>query len=76
MVGGGGGLRFADEPLLDLFVVAPFGREELQRDRAAELGVLRLVDDTHAATTELRGDLVMGNGLPDQRVDGRLVGHT
>ena len=38
---------------------------------AIELAVERLVDDTHAALTELGNDLVVGYGLSDQRADFR-----
>jgi hypothetical protein len=34
-------------------------RKELQRDQAAQLDVLRLVDHTHAGTAELLRDATM-----------------
>src|SRR4029077_16019118 len=39
-------------------------REKFQGDVTAKLGVLGLVDDTHATATELFYDSVMGDGLP------------
>ncbi len=58
-------LRFADQACLYLFLVECFAREELQRNGPAELGVLGLVNDTHAALTELFGDLVLQYGPTD-----------
>ena len=40
-------------------------RQKLQGDKAAQLGVFRLVDDTHATATELLDDAVVRNGLAD-----------
>ena len=68
MIGGRGRLRFAHEALLHLLVVAELGRKELQRDRTAELRVARFVDDAHAAASELRGNLVVGDSCADQGV--------
>ena len=75
MVSRGGGLRFADEALLDVIVVTPLGRQELQRDLAAKLRISCFVDDAHAAASELGSNLVMGDSFADQWVSGRLVGH-
>ena len=44
-------------------------RRQHSRDWALELCVFGLVDYTHAAFTELAGDLVMADGLPDQDED-------
>ena len=38
-------------------------RQELERDEAAELRVLGLVDDAHAAAADLLQDAVVGNGV-------------
>ena len=40
-------------------------RKKLQRDFAAELQVLGLVDDPHATAAELREDPIVRDGLPD-----------
>ena len=50
----GGRARLALEALERLRVAAELLGQELQRDAAAELRVLRLVDDAHAAAAELR----------------------
>ncbi len=39
--------------------------QKFQRDEAAKLGVLSLVDHTHAAATELLDDAVVRDGLAD-----------
>ncbi len=39
--------------------------KEFQRDEAAELGVLSLIDNTHAAATELLDDAVVRDGLAE-----------
>ena len=39
--------------------------QKLQCDKAAKLSVLRLIDDTHAATTEFLDDAVVRDGLSD-----------
>ena len=65
VIEGGSGLRFAQQAGFDLFLVECFAREKLQRNGSAELGVLRLVDDTHAALAELLGELVMQYGPTD-----------
>src|SRR5437899_2929020 len=40
-------------------------RQELQRDKAMQAGVLRLVDHTHPAAAQLLDDAVMRDGLAD-----------
>ena len=52
----GGRAGLALQPLERLRVPAQLLRQELQRHAAAELQVLRLVDDAHAAAAELRED--------------------
>ena len=54
----GGGFGLLQEALLGRLVPRQVGREELDRHLALEAGVMRQVDDPHAATPELRGDLV------------------
>ena len=63
----GGGAGLALEPLEGLRIADQILGQELQRDAAAELQVLGLVDDAHAAAAELREDAVVRNGLSDHR---------
>ena len=65
MVERGGGFRFAVKPFPGLFVAQQVRRQKLQGHRAAELGVLGFVDDTHAALAEFLGDEVVRDGLID-----------
>ena len=57
--------RFAVKPFQALFVAQQVRRQKLQGYRAAELGVLGLVDNTHAALAEFFGDEVVRDGLAD-----------
>ena len=43
-------------------------QRSLERDHAAELGVLGFVDDAHAALANFREDLVLGNCLSNHRL--------
>ena len=61
----GGRAGLALEPLERLRVARQLLGQELQRDAAAELQVLGLVDDAHAAAAELREDPVVGDRLAD-----------
>ena len=60
-----GGARLALEALERGRVLRHLRGQELQRDVAAELRVLGLVDDAHAAAAELRSDPVVRDGLAD-----------
>ena len=60
--------RSSEEPSL-----RELGRQELQRDVAAEAGVLRLVDDAHPAAPETADDGVVGDTFPDEGI--RRAGH-
>jgi len=40
--------------------------QKLQRDKPVQGYILCLIDNTHAAATELLGDAVVRNGLADQ----------
>ena len=51
------------EPFQGLPVLGEFFRQELQGDGTLELGVLGLIDDTHAPATQLLQDAIVGNGL-------------
>ena len=65
VIQGGGGTRFAAEAFQRLRVLRDLVGEKLERDKAAELGVLGLVNHTHAAAAELLDDAVVGDGLAD-----------
>ena len=58
MVQRGDGLRLALEPLLHLGIVGEVGREDLDRDRAVQPRVGRLVDLAHAAGAERDPDFI------------------
>ena len=60
-----GRTRFAPETLQYLWVSGNIIREELERNKPAELGVLGLVNDAHTAATELFDNAVARNSLPD-----------
>ncbi len=63
VVEGRGGPGLALEALLGLVArEEPLG-QELERDLAAQAGVLGLVDDAHAPAAELLEDAVVGDGL-------------
>jgi hypothetical protein len=65
MVEGRGGPGLPPEPLQrGVASEEPVGKE-LERDRAAEAGVLGLVDDAHPSAAELLDDPVMGDRLTD-----------
>jgi len=63
MVQSGGGARFPAEALQRRSVGRELGRQELDGHKAAQLGVLGLVDHTHPAPAELFQDAVMRNGF-------------
>ena len=63
MVQSGGGARFALKAFESLAVLGKMFRQELQGDEAAELGVLSLVNHTHAAATKPLQDAVVRHGL-------------
>ena len=65
MVQRGSGLGLAAETLQSLAVLGDVFREEFQGDEAIEAGVFGLVNDTHAATTQLFDDAVVRDGLAD-----------
>jgi hypothetical protein len=57
------GASFAQEALIDLLILGDVLGEEFEGDKAAQRGVLGLVNHTHAAATQLLQNAVMGNGL-------------
>ena len=58
-------LRLTLKTLENVFVRDKVSRQKLQSHRALELGVVRLIDDTHPALTEFVGDLVVRDGSTD-----------
>ena len=65
MVQRGGGFGFALEAAERLRILCDIVGQEFQRDKAVELDVLGLVDDTHPATAELLDNAVVRDGLAD-----------
>jgi hypothetical protein len=65
MVQRGGGTRFAAEAFERMRIIRYFGRQKLERDEAAQFGVLRLVDDAHATATEFLEDAIVRNDAAD-----------
>ena len=59
------GLRLALEAGQSLRIFGDIVGQEFQRDKAAELEVLRLVNHAHAAAAQLLDDAVMRDGLTD-----------
>src|SRR5437763_11693345 len=65
MVESGSCPSLAAEAFQCLRVLRNIVGQEFQRDKAAEFGILGLVDHTHAAATQLLDDAVMRDGLAD-----------
>src|SRR5262249_12188251 len=65
MVQSRGSTRFAAKALKSGGVLGEFFGKKLQGDIAAELGVLGLVNHSHATATKLFENAVMGDGLAD-----------
>ena len=65
VVQGGSSAGFPAEALQRLRVLSYVLGQKLQCDKAAKLGVLSLIDHTHAAATEFLDDTVVRNGLVD-----------
>jgi hypothetical protein len=61
--------RLAAEALQRLRVSREIVGREFQSDEAAQLGVLGLIDQTHAAATKLLDDAVMRDDLADHSCD-------
>ena len=57
--------RLGDEPLAEPRLTRALRRDELQRDRAPERFLDRLVDDAHPAASHLPQDAVPGDDRPD-----------
>jgi len=65
MIESGSGARLAKEVFLVRVADGNAIRKKFQRHGALELGVERLIDDAHPASTELLGDAVVRGGLLD-----------
>ena len=63
-----GGARLALEALEQLAVLGHLRRKKLQRDAAAELGVLGFVHHAHATRAQFVENLVMQEGLADEGI--------
>jgi hypothetical protein len=61
----GRGTRLASKPFQGLRIAREFIGQKFQGDKAAKLGVLSFIDNTHSAATELLDDAVVRNGLAD-----------
>jgi len=58
-----GGARFANEVLERRGVLVGLGGQKFKSDAAAQPGVLRLVDHTHASTADFAENLIMRDEL-------------
>ncbi len=67
----GGRPRLGHEALLGLAVAGHLGGQKLEGDGAAELRVLGLVHDAHAAGADSLDDSVVRDDFADERVHGR-----
>ncbi len=65
MIQRGGCFGLSPETGFAFLITEQVGRKELQSDGTFEVGVLRLVDNAHAALAEFLGDLVVRDGLAD-----------
>ena len=65
MIESGSGTGFAAEAFQRLMIFGYVVGQEFQGNKAAQLGVFRLVNHAHAATTELLDDAVVRDGLAD-----------
>jgi hypothetical protein len=71
-----GGPGLAHEALSSLFIVGDRCGKQLERDRAAEVLVARLVDTSHASLTQKAGDPIAPDRSADQRRVDRVVDET
>ncbi len=63
MIERGSSLGLALKPFQGFPVLGGVFRQELQGDSTLELGVLGLIDDTHAPATEFLNNAIVRNGL-------------
>jgi hypothetical protein len=75
MIQRGSGFGFAAEALNGGGILGERFRKKFDGDKTVEARVLRLVNDAHAATTEVFEDAVVGEGLANQRIDARHLVH-
>jgi len=68
MVQGGCGLRLSLETRERLRIVGDVVRQEFQRDKAVQAGVLSFVHHAHAPATEAFHDAIVRKGLSNQRI--------
>ncbi|MBB4662046.1 hypothetical protein BDZ31_001619 [Conexibacter arvalis] len=71
MVEGSGGPRLLLEALAEAGIAGQLGREQLERDAAAERLLLGEIDDAHAAATDCPDDPAAG----DDGAAGRVLAH-
>src|SRR5215467_14048538 len=71
VIQGGGGVRLASEAFQSLWATEERFRQELQSDQSRKLRILGFVDHTHTTTAKLLKDAVVGDGLPDERINTR-----
>ena len=63
------GLGLTSKPLQGLAILGHAFRQELKGDKAVQPRVFGLVDNTHAAATELLDDAVVRDGLANHGVE-------
>ncbi len=59
------GTGFQQKPVESVLIARELRRQELQRNLASQVKVLRLVNDSHPSAAELAGNAVMRDGLAD-----------
>ena len=62
------GASFAAETFQCLRIARDVFRQEFQRDKAAELGIFRFVNDAHTAASQFFQDAIVGDGAADRRL--------
>src|SRR5580658_4015811 len=72
----GGGARLALKTVERQRILFCLGRQELERDVAAQVDVLGLIDNTHPAAAQLRDDTVVGDGLADHALADHFGEHS
>ena len=65
VVQSGGGASFALKTVERERIFFRLGRQELERDMAAQVDVLGFVDNAHPSAAQLREDTVVRDGLAD-----------
>ena len=75
MVQGGRGLRFSLETRQRLRVFRDVVRQEFQRDKTVQAGILGFVHHAHASAAEAFYDAIVGEGLREERIVAGHVQH-